>query len=234
MASDLWTDSGFLSAYVAVQVRVAALVSASRNDQAVPACPDWRVRDVVAHLAGLCEDWVNRRLNGCASDAWTASQVDRFAHSSCDEIVEAWATAIDSFSHLDLTLGGIPAAQAAFGDAVIHEADIRGAYGAQRVPEDAVLLSFEIALDRWASEVLGPAELLPLHIKTPEGDGWRLGPENGDAGLLEIPRYELFRALAGRRGAEQVLEYHWSAQADRYVQAGLPYPFRWAPSPLSD
>lgn len=51
---------------------------------------------------------------------------------------------------------------------------------------------------------------------------------------LSVPAYELFRALAGRRHADQVSQWDWSADPQQYIDAGLPYPFRWANSVLDD
>ena len=42
--------------YAAVRARVTVLVLEGDPEMPVPACPGWRVRDVVGHLAGLCED----------------------------------------------------------------------------------------------------------------------------------------------------------------------------------
>ena len=44
-------------------------------DTMVPAAPEWRVRDVVAHLSGVCADIVNGNLDGVTTDPWTAVQV---------------------------------------------------------------------------------------------------------------------------------------------------------------
>jgi hypothetical protein len=66
-------------AYVAVHARLGELLHGCVGDEYVPTCPGWTVRDVVAHLAGLCEDWVQGRLAGYASEAWTANQVERLA-----------------------------------------------------------------------------------------------------------------------------------------------------------
>src|SRR5579884_4236923 len=126
------------TAYAAVQARVAELVDDSDADLTVPSCPDWRVADVVAHLAGLCQDWVDGRLDGYGSEAWTATQVARFADRPTREVLGSWAASLTSFGSLDADPVMGPPARWAFGDAVVHEADLRGALGAGRVPPDAV------------------------------------------------------------------------------------------------
>ena len=92
------------------------------------------VHEVVAHLAGLCEDWVNHNLDGYATETWTAQQVSRHTHRTCHEILDSWADAMTSFTHLENSDAELPPARWPFGDAVDHEADIRGAIAADRVP----------------------------------------------------------------------------------------------------
>jgi uncharacterized protein (TIGR03083 family) len=235
MASEPPADDEYLSAYKAIQERLASVVGATDCQREVPGCPSWQVRDVLAHMAGLCEDWIDQHLDGYASDSWTASQVERFATRSCPEILHAWASALEPFARVEMMLLGRPPARWAFGDAVIHEADIRGALEAGRVPDDAVYMGLGGTLSRWAKEVIVPGLLPRVHIRTPDGGEWLVGPEEGEATVtLNVETYELFRALAGRRHADQVRRWDWSVDPEAYVDAGLPYPFRWADSVLAD
>jgi hypothetical protein len=47
----------------------------------------------VAHLSGLCEDWVDHRLGGYASQVWTGAQVARFAEQPLADILGRWDVA---------------------------------------------------------------------------------------------------------------------------------------------
>lgn len=224
----------FFVAYSALQQRVAEVVRTGECHLAVPACPGWTVHDVVAHLTGLCQDWVDGRLDKYASDAWTAGQVARFSASSCDEILGVWSATVGAFGALTEPFLGQPPSRWAFGDAVVHEADIKGALGSGRVPLDAVRLGLRGSLARWEHEVLRPAGLLPLDVRTPDSDVVRLGEQGGAAATVEVETYELFRALAGRRTASQVRRWEWSADPEPWVAAGLPIPFTWASLDLVD
>src|SRR3954453_15894833 len=53
----------------------------------VPACSGWRVRDVIAHLSGLATDIASGTLDGAATDAWTAAQVDARRDLSLDDLL---------------------------------------------------------------------------------------------------------------------------------------------------
>jgi uncharacterized protein (TIGR03083 family) len=202
----------------------------------VPACSDWTVHDVVAHLAGLCQDWVDGRLGGYASDSWTAAHVARFAASSCAEILEAWAAAMGPFGELREMMLGLPGGRWAYGDAVIHEADLRGALGAGHVPQDDLMKCTDMLTSRWTYEVLRPAGLPGIEIRAPGAGPWVLGPAEGGTVevRVEVVPHELFRAMAGRRSAAQVRRWDWSADPEPFVAAGLPYPFRWAADDLVD
>ena len=59
--------------------RIEVLCSTLSPDVAVPACPEWTARELIAHLAGLTEDWVAGDLEPYASPEWTSRQVARFA-----------------------------------------------------------------------------------------------------------------------------------------------------------
>jgi hypothetical protein len=77
-------------AYLAVRERFILLACTSDAERPIPACPAWTVRDLAAHLTGLCEDWVEGRLDGYASGAWTAAQVKRFRNRSVDDTIHRW------------------------------------------------------------------------------------------------------------------------------------------------
>ena len=65
--------------YGLARQRLSALV-AGVEDQAlvpVPACPNWSVHDVIAHLVAVVEDVRAGRLTGPPSDQDTAAQVAR-------------------------------------------------------------------------------------------------------------------------------------------------------------
>jgi uncharacterized protein (TIGR03083 family) len=216
-----------------VQDRLAHVVTDADGDRFVPACPGWHVRDVVAHLVGVCGDWLGGRFDGYASDKWTADHLRRFHGWTVEAMFDEWSRSTARFAELvDSPFGG-PPARWAFGDAVIHEADIRGALRSERVPAEAMVLGLRGSLARW-QDVLERANTPAVHIMSPDGQ-WRVGPPDDPVPAeVEIQGYEVFRALAGRRSRDQVLEWGWSRDARPIVEAGLPYPFRWASSRIVD
>jgi uncharacterized protein (TIGR03083 family) len=223
-----------LDAYLELRVRVAELVLSGAPETVVPACPGWRVRDVVAHLAGLCEDWVDHRLDGYGSDGWTGGQVSRFSDCEVPQILERWAESANRFAllHDDRVMG--PPSRWAFGDAVVHEADLRGALRSGRVPESAILLSMKGSIARWR-EHLGMSTAPSLLVRTSDARDWWIGPRDAPGAVeVQAPLYELFRALSGRRSTSQIRAWSWSEDPEPFIVAGLPYPFHWATATIED
>ena len=226
--------SDYLDAYEQVRERLTLLTQAHDPDAPVPSCPAWRVRDVIAHLTGLCEDWVDRRLDGYASQRWTDAQVSRASGETLAWVLERWRRAAARFAQLedDPVMG--PPARWGFGDAIVHEADIRGAIQASRVPSDAVLLSLKGSVARWR-ETLREASAPTLLLRAPDARAWWLGVRDDPmAVVVEAPAYELFRALSGRRSPSQVRTWKWAGSPDPFLDIGLPYPFQWADGDVAD
>jgi uncharacterized protein (TIGR03083 family) len=219
-----------VEAYDAVRRRLEPILSVADPRHAVPACPGWSVGDVLAHLVGLCEDWVEGRFDGYASEEWTAAHLERHRGESCASLLERWRATMRAFAAVgDSPLGATPA-RWAFGDAVVHEADLRGATTSGRVPVVAVELGLPGALARW-QQVLRQAGLGRVRVVLP--DGRELGTGAPDIAVA-VDQYEVFRGLAGRRSIAQVAKWSWSEDAGPYLAAGPPYPFRWARIPIVD
>ncbi len=57
------------------------------------ACPGWSVRDVLAHMAAVAEDWETGRLTGAPTDEQTAAQIARFRDHDVASVMTAWSDA---------------------------------------------------------------------------------------------------------------------------------------------
>ena len=67
-------------AYSELRTRVADLMRSITTEQAlavVPHCPQWTVKDCLAHMIGVPEDVITGQMDGVATDAWTDRQVQR-------------------------------------------------------------------------------------------------------------------------------------------------------------
>ena len=57
----------------------------------VPATPAWNAHEVLAHLAGVAEDFASGNTDGAPGEAWTAAQVERGRDRSVDALLREHA-----------------------------------------------------------------------------------------------------------------------------------------------
>lgn len=197
--------------------RIIDLVSDADPSTPVPTCPAWTVKDVLAHVAGIPADILAGRLDGAATDAWTAAQVDARRGNSIEEIVADWQETgpqidamFDSFGRTGEQL---------LTDLTTHEHDMRHALGRPGGRDAAVLdtavgFLVEMGLDSALSDRgLGPLEVKADHLS------WTIGSDGPPTDSLTTTRFELLRAATGRRSAAQVKAMGWSDDPERYLPA---------------
>jgi uncharacterized protein (TIGR03083 family) len=180
----------------------------------VGACPGWDVRAVLSHLAGVPADIQDGRLEGAGSDEWTAAQVEARRDRPLAAIVGEWN---DRAPALEEQLAAWPPDLAGqlVGDVTTHELDVRGALGDTGSRDtEGLRYSFERYSGRLATRVT-EAGLPALRLVT--GDESVVAGE-GDAGAtVRASRFELTRALAGRRSADQIRAYDWDGDCEPYL-----------------
>jgi uncharacterized protein (TIGR03083 family) len=198
----------YAQTYHALRRRVADLVrdtDAEQLERHAPAAPEWRVRDVVAHLSGITADINAGNLDGVATDAWTARQVDARRDWSVGRLLEEWDTEAAKVEAVMATLPEVAVGQMTM-DAATHEQDIRG--GLERPGErdcDAVAIGFDWGVAVLAS--MADQADTTLLIRTEAGSAM-VGSGARDV-AVRAPRYDLFRAMTGRRSAEQMRSFEW-------------------------
>lgn len=170
-----------------------------------PATPGWSVHDVLAHVRGVAEDVRTGNLDGVATDAWTAAQVQRHHEDSLEELLTCWADDAPLLEGFLSSPQGSAVARAVF-DVHCHEADIRG--GLDKVvalPETFGAWAMPLITEPWLGSVAA-AQAPAIRIETSEGD--HLGPSDAPV-VLRVRRFDLFRALLGRRSEDQVRAFDW-------------------------
>ena len=198
-------------AYRAIRARVSELVCAA--DPAVlgaiaPATPEWRVRDVLAHMSGVNTDIVNGNLSGVASDAWTEAQVATRREWSIEALLEEWETN-GSAVEANAALLGSAAGQWVY-DACTHEHDIRNALGTPGAREsDAAAIAFEWGTDR-LGDILDREAAIGIVLDTEAGSK-AVGTVEPRA-AVRISRFEVIRAMTGRRSVAQMEAYGWAGE----------------------
>jgi uncharacterized protein (TIGR03083 family) len=216
--------------YTDVRLRISDLVRDLPEDRTglpVPGCPGWTVHDVVAHATGIVADVNAGRVDGAATDAWTQGQVEARRDTKTNDVLDEWAQEAATF---EPALDGLPKAIARtlLIDLVTHEHDVRGALG---VPGGRDSEAYVVARKGYAvglSHALKERGLPAMRLEAPDWDF-----ETGDDPAVTLrvaDSFELFRALAGRRGRAQVLAYDWSADPEPY----LPVVNHFGPLPEED
>jgi uncharacterized protein (TIGR03083 family) len=218
------TDLDVGAAYAAGRERVVGLVAdlpAARASMPVPACPEWRIQDVLAHVSGVCVDILAGRLDGAGTEPCTEPQVAARRDRSIDEIVAEWNEAALQVEPIAKDFG--PAGKQWVFDFSTHEHDIRGAL---ERPGARDADTWWIALD-----FLTPAFLAgvvangspPLRVVTGPRTWEPEGVEPVET--LTADPFEFGRAITGRRSLDQIRAFEWSTDPELYLASFTLGPF---------
>lgn len=191
----------------------------------VPATPDWTVKDVVAHVAGILADAKAGNLEGAGTDAWTAKQVDDRRDCSLAEVLDEW----DALgAELEPAMPDFPeeAVASLIGDAFTHEQDVRGAVGA---PGNRDSDAFHVAYDFYVDQLDGRLQEADLALRLRAGAEERVLGEGEAAATLSAPPFEVLRGITGRRSADQVRAWDWEGDVDAVLEHLPNYPMRAEP-----
>jgi uncharacterized protein (TIGR03083 family) len=209
-------------------------------DRPVPACPDWGVGDLLAHLVGIAADSVAGRFYdgalrawrepsaAVARDEWTAGHVRQHARSG---LAALRAELDDRGGGVVAALRrGVPTAQgapewgltAAVGDLCVHLADLREALGHPPRPASPVTRWGFASFRGWLDQRLRETGLRAL-VLTDGTREWLLGDGSPD-GVVTADQHELYRMITGRRSAARIRSYEWTTDPAPYLPVIAPYP----------
>lgn len=177
-------------------------------DQTVPACPEWTVRDLLAHVVRHCRS---------PHDARTPRPIGELGVA---ELLEEWA---HTGPRVEAEIAAAPGNNALFVmDTFTHELDLRRVVQEQaRIDHPALPIAMGVLLGGFSYSVMGHGAP-PLLIET-EGAQWTAGRGRAAATLHAHP-LDLYRSLAGRRSHRQIAELSWSVPAEPWLPA-----FTWGP-----
>jgi uncharacterized protein (TIGR03083 family) len=182
--------------YRAARVRISALVSDEVAAVRVPATPLWDVHDVVAHLAGVTEDVHTGNMEGVTTDPWTAAQVERGRTKTVADLVAMWDEYAPRVEWFLSTPDGASAYRAVL-DVHTHEADLLNALG-RPIDLPAGFLTWMTPLLRDSFDEAVAQAGLP-------------------APTVNASNLQWFRGRLGRRTADEVRAYGWSADPVAYL-----------------
>jgi uncharacterized protein (TIGR03083 family) len=204
--------------YAASRARLSELaerLDAGALRAPLAATPPWIVVDGYRHLAGVCADVLDGRMEGAGSPEWTAAQLDRRADRSVTQVIDEWqARAPDIEARMRES--GERMSFMAF-DAWTHEQDIRAAAGEVGLRDDeAVPALADLALRTFAPRYQQSGA--PAVTIVVDDDARTLGEGESQATLRTSP-YELMRIVFGRRSRAQVEAAGWDGNAAPVIDA---------------
>jgi uncharacterized protein (TIGR03083 family) len=238
-------------AYCELRKRVTELctgLSAEQWEQKTPHCPDWTVRETLAHLAGVVDDGINGNLEGVATEPWTAAQIAKRADKSGPEILEEWNTWAP-FVEDRATNVGLGFAQMVF-DAATHEHDLRFALAKPGARDSEALRIglhfFQVRLPASAEKAGVPCpqiivDGIPLRTGGPHlrfassptrgftsdrqaGSGTPLFANPApDALTLSASLFDVIRSIGSRRTLDEIATLNWSADPRAVMSLLLPF-----------
>ena len=178
--------------------RSCAAIDPAVLDGPVPATPEWRGRDVLAHMVGVNDDVINGRLEGIASRFVDGGASGRAplgdASPTCSTSGRSWSPEFEAL----LTAAPEEIAGQGLFDAMTHEHDLRNALGVPGARDsEAVNIAWS-----WIVGARTRGGLPAIRMIT-ETDDVVAGAGEPTA-TVEASRFELLRAATGRRSASEV------------------------------
>jgi hypothetical protein len=186
-------------------VALAAELSDDEWATPVPCCPGWTVRDVLSHVAGIPDDVLAGRIDGVATDPWTADQVERNRSLTVTDLLARWNEQAPAFA---AAMQAMAQERPPF-DCHAHEHDIRHALGRPgRRDHPIVIGAVHRLIDGWDGSV-------PLIVEFVDGSITGAVTDPDAVVLSDVTQFEVFRSCLGRRSRGQVEAYDWSGSPDR-------------------
>jgi uncharacterized protein (TIGR03083 family) len=252
--------------YAEGRLRITDLVVGlgEEADRPVPTCPAWSVRDVIAHLAGVCADILAGNIAGVGTEAWTDAQVAARRGQSISELIEEWSQVAPQVERFADRFPGRTGAQWVL-DVTTHEHDIRGSLGVPGARQsEGVAMGLDFLVTVLLHATVSARGLPPVEVRA-EGHSWTVGtgervvagdeatlaeaaaerafsalmsgdclPAGDPTGTVEAPAFELFRALTGRRSQDQIRRFRWTLDPELYLAAFQTRPFTTSPQDVDE
>jgi uncharacterized protein (TIGR03083 family) len=223
-------------------IELVSGLSEDELDRAVPATPGWTIRNIVAHLAGdascaIVGDFPSVFFEAFGEpeavalvNEWTAGQLAKRESKPLPEVLAEWDVSAEKVSSMmrDETPwpDGVPwfVDRVLVTDLAVHQQDIYGAFGTERdreAPQVKIGLAGYIGtMDFRLRSSGGPALRFVSGDKT-----WLAGGDEADTSV-KASRFELFRAMSGRRSPDQIRDLEWDGDPAPFIPYFYPYGVR--------
>ncbi|MGH2749947.1 MAG: maleylpyruvate isomerase family mycothiol-dependent enzyme [Actinomycetota bacterium] len=216
--------SRYSSAYRGCRERMTEIVTRlapGELERRVPACPEWSVKDLLAHVIGVAADFAAGNLEKAGADEWTRAQIASRSDIEVPDLVHEWETiSLQVEPVQDLISPG--AAGMLIGDAVTHEHDLRGAVGRPGARDsDAVWIALDRYVRRFGKRIKDAG--LPSVVVQAGDRRWQAGVLDPEV-ELDGAAFQLLRALTGRRTIGEITSLPWTGDPGPYTELFSSYP----------
>jgi uncharacterized protein (TIGR03083 family) len=201
-----------LGPYQRTRARVSTLfLDATPDDLArtVPACPDWTVHDLAAHLVGVPATLAAGNFPSGDVGEWLQGIVDERREAEVDDLMQEWTTLDDAIAPMLQGMGSLM-----FNDVAVHEHDLRAALG--RRDHDALEVDAVVTCTLALFEQRLQDAHLGAIVVEHGGRPWR--SHDADPGwTLRVDPWESVRAINSRRTADELRALPADGGGDAYV-----------------
>lgn len=208
------TPHEYVSHYNSTMTRIIELVSClSDGDESVivQACPEWSVKGLVSHVAGLCEALSRGEAPPSDTQVWVDLLVAERANQSLGTTLEQWQACAPQFA--EVAEANVRIAAPITYDLIVHEHDLRHALNLPGERDnDAVLVAMSFGALMIEND-LKNLNKGSLFLRCGQHE-WQCGP--GDVALsldltnyCENPIWETLRLTGSRRSKSQLQRYPW-------------------------
>lgn len=205
-----FSNDELVSAYADLRSRCLELGRSLTEEQAAlmsPCCPEWSIKDLFAHMAGVPVDILEGNVEGAATVEWADAHITRRTDDSLAEICDEWEATAEKIDELVGAVGTKLPPQF-YIDAWTHEWDIRQAIGdsAAAAPDLRLVSHTRAFLTKAYVERAGSAPDVALLLSITDGDEVHEialgdGPSHP---TVEMSLFEMGRIAMGRRSEAQI------------------------------
>lgn len=177
--------------------------------QPVPCCPQWTVKDVIAHLCGLNAEFLAGVQGGLGTDEATTRQVTSRSEATLAQVLEEWQSHAEPI-HATMTENEVMGS-ALLADLVVHVFDLVEVLSHTT---DAAAAATPTSAHRYVpllQERVAERVAVGLHVELTDGTSWPApdGETLTPTSLRTTP-HNFLRGVTGRLRRDQVEAFEWS------------------------
>lgn len=179
-------------------------------DTVVPACPDWTVRQLLAHMIGLDADVLDGNEPDDHNQVWTSAQVDARKDRRVPELLDEWRSLTAPLQEWMRQNNTRP-----LGDIVIHEQDLRSALDSPGAQDTEALAALRDRMAGGLDKSVRDAGLPAIRLT---GPSWTFtAGDEPVAVTVEASDFDLTRAVMSRRTADQLRGWTTDGDIEPYL-----------------